>query len=121
MNLPGPNAEFETTLLAVAIANAPSSQRGNDAHEPATKTMPTTANTLLQDKSNRPGCNAKVNIKYKNETGRAAVLAVSRTVHYDDSQVSNICNVTLPVENLSVLAEDPDIEWVDRSGAVFFL
>lgn len=136
MNLPGPNAEFEATL-AVIISNISSSKRRS---VPATRTTSAAVATSSRSTSRPSSTNntptplptqkpkpvsrhfeAKANIKYKNEAGRAAVLAVSKTVHYDFGQLNNICNVTLPVEELDALAENPDIEWVDRNGAVFFM
>ena len=64
---------------------------------------------------------AKANIKYKNEAGRAAVLAVCETLHHDFGQLNNIINVTLPASELESLAENPDVVWIDRSGAVYFM
>lgn len=128
MNLSGPNAEFDSTL-AVIISNLSSSTTPASAATSGT-TCTTSANNntptpLPQHKPNpKPApvhYDAKANIKYKNEAGRAAVLAVSKTVHYDFGQLNNICNVTLPIEELDALAENPDIEWVDRNGAVFFM
>lgn len=63
----------------------------------------------------------KANIKYKNEAGRAAVLAISETLHHDFGQLNNIINVTLPASELESLAENPDVVWIDRSGAVYFM
>lgn len=63
----------------------------------------------------------KANIKYNNEAGRAAVLAVCETLHHDFGQLNNIINVTLPADELDTLAENPDVTWIDRSGAVYFM
>jgi len=88
-------------------------------HEPKTTALP----TQLQHEPKRVPdlCVARVNIKCKNEAGRTAVLAVSKAVHYDFGEINNICNVTLPVEDMNALDENPDIEWVDRGGAVFLM
>ena len=62
------------------------------------------------------------NVRYRNDDGRAAVLRVARTVNHDFGALTSIMNVTLgSIEALDVLSDHPDIEWVDRNGAVFFV
>ena len=107
------------------------------AAEPPNLTTPTAASrnhvpddapsTISQQaKTSQPPQNkehqvAKANIKYNNEAGRAAVLAVCETLHHDFGQLNNIINVTLPASELERLAENPDVAWIDRSGAVYFM
>ena len=64
---------------------------------------------------------ATANIKYKNEAGRAAVLAVSTAVHHDFGALTSILNVTLPADVMDDLRNDLNIEWVDGSGAVYYV
>ena len=64
---------------------------------------------------------ATANIKYKNEAGRAAVLAVSNAVHHDFGALTSILNVTLPADVMDDLRNDLNIEWVDGSGAVYYV
>ena len=62
------------------------------------------------------------NVRYRNDDGRAAVLRVAQTVNHDFGALTSIMNVTLgSIEALDVLSANPDIEWVDRNGAVFFV
>ena len=64
---------------------------------------------------------ATANIKYKNQSGRAAILAASTAVHHDFGALTSILNVTLPLDAIADLSSDPNIEWVDSNGAVYFV
>ena len=49
-------------------------------------------------------------------------MRVAQTVNHDFGALTSIMNVTLgSIEALDVLSANPDIEWVDRNGAVFFV
>lgn len=62
------------------------------------------------------------NVRYRNDVGRAAVLRVAQSVNHDFGALTSIVNVTLgSIEALDALSADPDIEWVDKNGAVFFV
>ena len=64
---------------------------------------------------------AVVNVKYRNDDGRNAVLSRSLSLHHDFGSLTSIVNVTLSRKDLDDLANDPNIDWVDRSGAVHFI
>ena len=64
---------------------------------------------------------AVANIKYHNDAGRQAVLSSAKTVHYDFGSLSTIINVSIGKDDLNRLAADPNIAWVDREGAVYFI
>lgn len=64
---------------------------------------------------------AVANIKYHNDAGRQAVLSAARAVHYDFGSLSTILNVSIGQDDLKRLAADPNIAWVDREGAVYFI
>jgi len=120
---PQPVAEPTTTtsrgISATPRATAPSAARTNvpaDASSIVTAQRPTSSHR--RKKQHRV---AKANIKYNNEAGRAAILAVCQTLHHDLGQLNNIVNVTVPADELEILAENPDVAWIDRSGAVFFM
>ena len=61
---------------------------------------------------------ARINIRYKNDCGRAVALATSNAVHHD-IKVNRILNVTIPYDSLAGLERSEDIEWVDRLGAIY--
>ena len=98
----------------------PSSAERNTVPEDASSTV-TQQPTTRYSPRNKELQVVKANIKYKNEAGRAAVLAISETLHHDFGQLNNIINVTLPASELESLEENPDVVWIDRSGAVYFM
>lgn len=62
------------------------------------------------------------NVRYRNEAGRAAVLGVAQSINHDFGALTSIVNVTLgSIADLDGLSANPDIEWVDKNGAVFFV
>ena len=64
---------------------------------------------------------AVVNVKYRNDDGRKAVLSRSLSLHHDFGSLTGIVNVTLTRKDLDDLANDPNIHWVDRTGAVHYI
>ena len=62
---------------------------------------------------------ARINIRYKNDCGRAVAIATSKAVHHD-VKVNMILNVTIPYDSLAGLERSEDIEWIDRMGAIYF-
>lgn len=62
---------------------------------------------------------ARINIRYKNDCGRAVAIATSKAVHHD-VKVNMILNVTIPYDSLVGLERSEDIEWIDRMGAIYF-
>lgn len=92
------------TSSATAASSSSGGQSIDDAAASATKSAVT------------------ANIRYLNDDGRAAVLKVAQSVNHDFGALTSILNVTLgSIEALDVLSANPNIEWVDRNGAVFFL
>jgi len=61
------------------------------------------------------------NIKYKNQSGREAVLATCSEVHHDFGALASVINATIPLKDFDTLSSHPDIAWVDRDGAVHFV
>ena len=64
---------------------------------------------------------AVVNVKYRNDDGRNAFLSRSLSLHHDFGSLTSIVNVTLTRKDLDDLANDPNIHWVDRTGAVHYI
>ena len=62
---------------------------------------------------------ARINIRYKNDCGRAIAIATSNTVHHD-VKVNRILNVTIPYDGLASLERSENIDWIDRMGAIYF-
>lgn len=62
---------------------------------------------------------ARINIRYKNDCGRAVAIAMSNAVHHD-IKVNRILNVTISCDGLGSLERSENIEWIDRMGAVYF-
>ncbi len=62
---------------------------------------------------------ARINIRYKNDCGRAVALATSNAVHHD-IKVNRILNATISCDGLAGLERSENIEWIDRMGAVYF-
>ena len=109
----GPNAEFgvfsdKITPIKPALTSfsSPSS--------PA----PTTAVQMAQKKAAAKHY-VRINIRYKNDCGRAITIATSNAV-YHDVKVNRILNVTIPYDGLAGLERSENIEWVDRMGAIHF-
>ena len=99
----------------------------NDANCPASSSSPATTSSEALSKPAAGGCApasstaaVTANVRYRNDQGRQAVLAVARSINHDFSALTSIMNVTLgSVADLDVLSASEDIEWVDKNGAVF--
>ena len=109
----GPNAEFgvfsdKITPIKPALTSfsSPSS--------PA----PTTAVQMAQKKAAAKHY-VRINIRYKNDCGRAIAIATSNAV-YHDIKMNRILNVTIPYDGLAGLERSENIEWIDRMGAIHF-
>lgn len=120
---PGPNASFDAAIKINAEEHTSTKSKNPPT---SSKTQSPAANAEIEKNrlNSRTTTNVKVataNIKYKNEAGRAAVLAVSTAVHHDFGALTSILNVTLPADAMGDLRGDPNIDWVDGSGAVYFV
>lgn len=101
----------------------------NGANGPASSSSPATTSSEALSKPAAGGCApasstaaVTANVRYRNDQGRQAVLAVARSINHDFSALTSIMNVTLgSVADLDVLTANEDIEWVDKNGAVFFV
>ena len=91
----GPNAVFDTII----------------DKRPPIKSSPTTGSSPYY---------ARINIRYKNDRGRAVAIATARAVHHD-IKMNRILNVTIPYDGLASLELSEDIEWIDRMGAIYFV
>lgn len=125
---PGPNATFDSGIGgAFRPARAAGFQKepatSSAPEEIATKSTSTTEGGEKEPPSSSPGQKqvATANIKYKNQSGRAAILAASTAVHHDFGALTSILNVTLPSPAIAELRHDPNVEWVDGNGAVYFV
>ena len=113
---PQPNATFDSDSgSASRPARAATSQNESTQSKSAT--------SQEGEKESSPGQKqvATANIKYKNQSGRAAILAASTAVHHDFGALTSILNVTLPSDAIEGLGRDPNVEWVDGNGAVYFV
>ena len=124
---PGPNATFDS---GNGSAFRPASAATLHKEEPAsalgditTKSTSTTKAEKESPQSSSPVQKqiATANIKYKNQSGRAAILAASTVVHHDFGALTSILNVTLPLDVIADLSSNPNVEWVDSNGAVYFV
>jgi len=88
---------------------------------PSSSSLPEAATTAPAAGQGQGQALAMANIKYQNDAGREAILSVSKEVHYDFGCLSNILNVSTSRNDLDRLADDPNITWVDREGAVYFI
>ena len=101
-------AKTAATATAPSSTTAASSLSGGKSLEPAAASATQSAVTA--------------NVRYRNDDGRAAVLRVAQSVNHDFGALTSVMNVTLgSIEALDGLSDHPDIEWVDRNGAVFFV
>ena len=115
---PGPNATFDETSVRPPPANTT-----GDTAAPSS-VLPSSEEVDGDDAAKKQPPSVKVataNIKYKNQAGRAAILAVSTAVHHDFGALTSILNVTLPADAITDLKRNPDVEWVDGNGAVYFV
>ena len=111
---PGPNATFDdTTTPSSNQTSSKEVNRESSRNQRPSDAEPSTDKTAVNV--------ATANIKYKNQAGRAAILAVSTAVHHDFGALTSILNVTLPAEAIAELTRNPDVEWVDGNGAVYFV
>ena len=123
---------FEGILGATdGSGNTAGGPKENDANGPAPSSSATTSSEALSKPagsaggagappSSTPAVTA--NVRYRNDQGRQAVLAVARSINHDFSALTSIMNVTLgSVADLDALSANEDIEWVDKNGAVFFV
>eukprot|EP01083_Nonionella_stella_P010266 29300_1 len=118
----GPNASFDG---APKISDSTTSQNLPSSSSSTTESPDVDVEIEKNNRlSGRKTINVRVataNIKYKNEVGRAAVLAVSNAVHHDFGALTSILNVTLPADVMDDLRCDTNIDWVDGSGAVYYV
>ena len=114
--LPGLNATVDvprgkaTTTTEVTSPSSSNKPSGTDDRAPHNQ-PPNDAQSTV----------ATANIKYRNQAGRAAILAVSTAVHHDFGALTSILNVTLPADAITDLKRNPNVEWVDGNGAVYFV
>ena len=94
----GPNAVFDTI---------------SDKRPPIKSSPPTTGSSPYM-------YYARINLRYKNDCGRAVAIATARAVHHD-IKMNRILNVTIPYDGLASLELSEDIEWIDRMGAIYFV
>ena len=115
---PQPNATFDSDS---GSASRPA--RAATSQEEEISTKHTTHASEEGEKEPSPGQKqvATANIKYKNQCGREAILAASTAVHHDFGALTSILNVTLPSDAIALLERDPNVEWVDGNGAVYFV
>ena len=125
---PGPNATFDSgNGSAFRPAGAATFQKEQPASALGDITTKSTSTTTEGKKESPPSSSpvqkqvATANIKYKNQSGRAAILAASTAVHHDFGALTSILNVTLPLDAIADLSSDPNVEWVDSNGAVYFV
>ena len=132
--LPGPNAQFDTVMappqqplpcsrpVLFEALRRPSPASPNLEREEMSTEISSTIKTLVPPTGGDSGAREIVaNIKYKNQSGREAVLASCREVHHDFGALASVINATIPLEDLATLSNHPDIAWVDRNGAVYFV
>ena len=101
---------LSTTTAAMPSSSASPLPTGKTVEEPATPADPAASSVVT------------VNVRYRNELGRAAVLKVARHINHDFGALTSIMNVTLGSSRaLDDLSANPDIDWVDRNGAVYFV
>ena len=118
----GPKASFDA-----APKMSDCTTRQNLPASPSSTTESPDVDVEIEKNNRLGGCTtinvrvATANIKYKNEAGRGAVLAVSNAVHHDFGALTSILNVTLPADVMDDLRNDLNIEWVDGSGAVYYV
>ena len=139
-NAPGANATFDIVdvptgggnsalfLRSGATGDSTATKAAASATATATSSSTTVASLSGDNKSTNDAAASAThsavtaNVRYRNDDGRAAVLRVAQTVNHDFGALTSIMNVTLgSIEALDVLSANPDIEWVDRNGAVFFV
>jgi hypothetical protein len=64
----------------------------------------------------------RVNIKYRNETGRTLILCHAVKIHYDFGDLNGTLSVSIPEKDAETLKTSPDIDWSEENnGAVEFL
>ena len=119
---PGPNATFDS---GNGSAFRPASAATLHKEEPTGALGDiTTKSTSAATKGEKESVQKQVataNIKYKNQSGRAAILAASTAVHHDFGALTSILNVALPLDGIADLSSNPNVEWVDSNGAVYFV
>mmetsp|Transcript_22662 Transcript_22662/g.49195 ORF Transcript_22662/g.49195 Transcript_22662/m.49195 type:complete len:178 (-) Transcript_22662:276-809(-) len=119
--LPGPNAQFDTMT---APPRQPLSRSA--LFEAVTRPSPSSRKLEREAKTTEISSDIKTgeivaNIKYKNQSGREAVLATCSEVHHDFGALASVINATIPLKDFDTLSSHPDIAWVDRDGAVHFV
>ena len=109
----GPNAVFGTFSDKLTPTKAALTTRLS----PSSPARTTTAQ--VAQKKEAAEHYVRINIRYKNDCGRAVAIATSKAVHHD-VKVNMILNVTIPYDSLAGLERSEDIEWIDRMGAIYF-
>ena len=124
---PGPNATFDSgngsAFRPASAATFHKEEQASALGDITTKSTSTTKAEKESPPSSSPVQKqvATANIKYKNQSGRAAILAASIAVHHDFGALTSILNVTLPLDVVADLSSNPNVEWVDSNGAVYFV
>lgn len=59
-------------------------------------------------------------LKYHNEDGRKAILAVATTIHHDFGAFNESLSVSLVQADLDKLKENENVEWFEGDGKVMY-
>jgi len=59
-------------------------------------------------------------LKYRNDEGRDAILALSKTVYHDFGPFNHSLAVSLTSSNLKDIKSDPNVDWFEGDGKVIY-
>ena len=141
-NTPGPTGSTMTTTdtstpttssTSAGGGNTAAAATGDEARTPSLSPpscssssggpLPTSvAETTTSPNNASNSASVKVNVKYRGEEGRKAVLSACREVLYDYGVLCSVVIVELnSAADVEVLSAHPDVAWVDVDAQISFI